>query len=180
MALRYILTVIASVVFFARAHAQDGYLRLKTLQRMAYQNKASFAWSGAAIEGGANLRFKSNHTLQLGAEAGFMEWGGQTLLRTGYQFPFSVHPSVDVIAGAGLYNGVVLYRPAPLYSGGAEVQVGAMCPVAQRLSMAFTTSFRYSVTPQYRRYSSVYSYWHFSVDVAFIIHPKKKTNPLFK
>ena len=168
MALRSLLTACFIAWIAYGLHAQEGYLRLGSFQRIAYRNKASFAWSGAAVSGGYTYRVSRKDRLDFGAEAGFLEWGAQTLTEVGYYRRFSVAQKLYLTAGGHIYNGMVLFRPKPLYAFAAQARGGIMGRVHRRLDLGFVAGVRYSLTPQYRHYSDVYSYWHFTGELVFV------------
>lgn len=150
-----------------------GYVRLKSFQRIAYQNKPSLAWSGAALAGGYQLMLNRKHRWDVGAEIGFLEWGGQALYATGPLLNYKVHRKITLHTGLQVYNGLVFFRPKPLYTVAGEWQGGLTGKVDKWLDMGLFLGVRYSNTPKYRLYSSVNSYWHFSVEWVFFIRKPK-------
>ncbi len=156
-----------SISFSGRAWAQDWDVQVKSFGQLAYQGKIAGGWSGGAVAASYYWKLGSHarSRIETGAETGFVSWGNQALLLGGYQYRLPLSPKTMLLLGAQTGQGVALFRPRPLYVGTLGLVAGSRYQFSRRLAIGLQMGLRYYTCPAYKRYSSLYRYWDFPIEV---------------
>ncbi|MFN3939710.1 MAG: hypothetical protein ACK4IY_03930 [Chitinophagales bacterium] len=134
---------------------------------------------------------KLNVIYNLGAEYSIAGWGNQVLLQTGiskvWMRPSGFIRAADkesvtyiksnwlVSTDLNMYNGVALFRPAPLYVFAVEPAVIAAYKTGDRFFISGTVAPRFTWCPGYIDYGEINSYTDilFKIGVAWFLDTKR-------
>jgi hypothetical protein len=146
-------------------YAQEWGLQVKSFRRIAYGNQWSGGWSGGAVAANYWWPLHGNTYLETGLEFGFTGLATHTLALVGVQQFFPVSQKSWLVAGLQLPQGILLFRPSPLYMGGIGISAGAGYQLSPGFALSLQTGLRYYASPPYREYSPVYRYWDIPIEL---------------
>jgi hypothetical protein len=146
---------------------QEWGIQLKTFPRLAYQGNLDLGWSGNALGLSSYLITGERTALEVGLEAGYVNWGGQAMVNIGFQYLAPFARKSWFFIGGQTQQGFALFRPSPLYTGGLAAQVGLGRQLSNRLIMSMHTGPRFYISPGYREYSAIYHYLDWPLELQF-------------
>lgn len=151
----YIISIILIVYGLQNVLSQEIVVGITPYQLITAGNQFDNGSGGTAFEFAYRKSLKTNFKWYAGVEAGTALWGTQLLGSAGvvYEKPLSSVWSWE--ATAGLQQGIALFKPAPLYTGGLTTTIGIQASISKKSSLAFNTGLRYVFCPGYTSYSSI-------------------------
>ena len=93
-----------------------------------------------------------------GFEYSIIGWGSQILMNNGFGLQIFTKNKFSAKATFSALNGIILFRPKPLYTGAFELGTQFFYAIKQNTSLYLRVGFRYSLSPGYRDYGPMWSY----------------------
>ena len=93
-----------------------------------------------------------------GFEFSVIGWGSQILMSNGFGLQIFNKNKFSAKATFSALNGIILFRPKPLYTGAFDLGAQIYYAIKQNTSLYLRVGFRYSVSPGYRDYGPIWSY----------------------
>lgn len=105
--------------------------------------------------------------------------GNEVTIGTGVGLPFAFYKKgkkkkwFEICVYLKVNNGVTLFRPSPMYTFQGAAGVQFEWSISKKMGMYVDVSGRYSYTPDYKEYSSIFSFWQMPVALGFHWTKKK-------
>ena len=170
-----LLVVIASALFTAhfQVHGQEFQTSVYGHAALGYQLDDQNVYEPGF--NGVGFCFDRIQTLDStrfsiinGFEYSIIGWGSQILMNNGFGLQIFSKKKFSAKATFSALNGIILFRPKPLYTGAFDLGAQFYYTLKQNTSLFLKVGFRYSLSPGYRDYGPIWSYSDVPVGIGFL------------
>ena len=151
----FIVSIFLSFFGLQNLFSQELVIGITPYQLITAGNHFDSGSGGTAFEIVYRHNFKPNFKWYAGLEAGTALWGTELLADAGFVYFQPISGVWSWEATAGLQQGVALFKPTSLYTGGLTSTIGIQAKLSEKSTLAFNTGLRYVFCPGYAQYSSV-------------------------
>jgi hypothetical protein len=149
-------------------NAQNVEIGIRTYPSSWYNGWFEPAIDGGAIMAGYRLPLSAKYRIILNGEFAVLGSRNEILLGTGVRRTLWEKSRLRLSIEASLLNGLGLYRPAPLYTGGAEALFQLAWRTGKRFTLTLSAGGRYTLCPGYGEYGVWrYNSWPVGLGIGF-------------
>ncbi len=151
----FVFGIIIAVFALQQVFSQELLIGIKPHQLITAGNSFDFGTGGTSLELAYRQNLQTNLKWYAGIETGTSLWGTEFLANAGLVYCKSISGIWSWEVTAGLQQGIELFRPASLYTGGIISTIGIQAKISEKSSLAFNTGLRYVFCPAYAQYSYI-------------------------
>ncbi|HBB90503.1 MAG TPA: hypothetical protein DC042_01950 [Bacteroidales bacterium] len=149
--------------------AQSLDISIRSYPSSWYNGYFEPAFDGSGLTLAWHPRITDKLRLTLSGEFDILRARSEMLIGTGVSHSLWTKNRLMLSLGANLLNGIDLYKPHPLYVGGAEAVFRLDCKIGKKNTTLFALiGARYTICPGYKEYG-VYQYnsWPVGIGIGF-------------
>lgn len=168
MTTRILIIVLFLAGFVPALKAQKIEIDLRAYPSSWYNGWFEPGVDGGALIAGYHHPLSGKYYINITGEYAILGSRNELLLGTGIRRILWEKNRFRLSAEANLLNGMGLYRPAPLYSGGGEILFQFAWRIGKKLNLHLGAGGRYTLCPGYREFGVWrYNSWPVGIGIGF-------------